>query len=646
MAEQDPYAASSANIFSQKNSRPADDTVFFSIYPDFTLNPTSPPTTITSQLQSLHLQILQNLSPFTSNYIWQHESFTLTLSPTPTPPHLSGKLRYGDNLEDEWFVVFLLFETSKHFPNVSIRVWDSDGEFLLIETAFHLPRWVNPDTATNRVFIRGGFLHIIPNSVIPTTPSIHEALNLLRNEISTRAPEGVQRQLENRLKEYPNRAEKNVHKVRVRVPVSVAKVLKHEPCLISLAVEGFYDRDIDTMKFAAKMERFLGNGGSGEELVRVLVRMSRAMYAQLVQQTFQAPKCYPALPPRSDVGAYMEAELGMKIACGFEMIYQLKKRQGMEGKGSTWDAFRQSLERSGYFEGLLPGSNEYKRLMQNAEEYYKNSSLHARESATLSAPVRRIDEILSLPESADDFKDQELPPSDDDSWLYGGEDELNTALQERQKEMELYNSKRKQKSKEQDGPSNSSDNFDLKDISKSMQAFVTKVASYEGAEVPEDRNEKDVDFDVDRFMKDMESFVRRQGNEDTGSDVGIEEGSSSDMEFDESEDESDIAKPYDDTDERGAAFMHSYSDTLNEELKGTTLSNTFVRANGESIKKDKGTSTAAESMEEDFTPVDVDFNLVKNFLDSFSSQDGLPGPASNLLGLMGLQLPPDASKGK
>ncbi|MCD9638289.1 hypothetical protein HAX54_022162 [Datura stramonium] len=645
MAEQDPYAATSANIFSQKNSRPADDTVFFSIYPDFSLNSTSPPTTITSQLQSLHLQILQTLSPFTSNYIWQHEPFTLFVSATATPPHLSGKLRYGDNLEDEWFVVLLLFETSKHFPNVSIRVWDSDGEFLLIETAFHLPRWVNPDTATNRVFIRGGLLHIIHNSLIPSIPSLHEALVLLSNNVSslqTRAPEGVQRQLDNRLKEYPNRAEKNVHKVRVRVPVSVAKVLKHEPCLISLAVEGFYDRDIDTMKFAAKMEKFLEKG-SGEELVQVVVRMSRAMYAQLMQQTFQAPKCYPALPPRSDVGAYMEAELGMKIACGFEMIYQLKKRQGMEGKGSTWDAFRQSLERSGYFEGLLPGSKEYKRLMQNAEEYYKNSSLHARESAMLSAPVRRIDEILALPESADDFKDQELPPSDDDSWLYGGEDELNAALQERQKEMELYNSKRKQKSKEEDGPSNGSDNFDLKDISKSMQAFVTKVASYEGAEVPEDRNIKEVDFDVDLFMKDMESFMRRQGNEDNGSDLDIEEESSSDMEFDESEDESDIAEP---SDEGGSAFMHSYSDTLNEELKGTTLSNTFVRANGESVKKDEGTSTATESMEEEFTPVDVDFNLVKNFLDSFSSQEGLPGPASNLLGLMGLQLPPDASKGK
>lgn len=49
-------------------------------------------------------------------------------------------------------------------------------------------------------------------------------------------------------------------------------------------------------------------------------------------------------------------------------------------------------------------------------------------------------------------------------------------------------------------------------------------------------------------------------------------------------------------------------------------------------------------MDEELTPVDVDFNLVKNFLDSFSSQQGLPGPASNLLGLMGVKVPPDAEK--
>lgn len=168
-----------------------------------------------------------------------------------------------------------------------------------------------------------------------------------------------------------------MHRVRVRVPVSIAQVLKHEPCLISLAVEGFYDRDVDTMKYAAKMDKFLSRGRE-EELVCVSVKMSRAMYAQLVQQTFQAPKCYP-MPSRSaGSSAYAEAELGMKIACGFEMMYQQRKREGLDGKGSTWEAFLETLVKSGYFEGLLPGSEEYRRLMRNAEEYFRNSSSFSR----------------------------------------------------------------------------------------------------------------------------------------------------------------------------------------------------------------------------------------------------------------------------
>ncbi|KAL2348611.1 hypothetical protein Fmac_002611 [Flemingia macrophylla] len=31
---------------------------------------------------------------------------------------------------------------------------DSDDDFLLIEAAFHLPRWLNPDTSLHRLFLR------------------------------------------------------------------------------------------------------------------------------------------------------------------------------------------------------------------------------------------------------------------------------------------------------------------------------------------------------------------------------------------------------------------------------------------------------------------------------------------------------------
>lgn len=111
----------------------------------------------------------------------------------------------------------------------------------------------------------------------------------------------------------------------------------------------------------------------------------------------------------------------------------------------------------------------------------------------MSAPVRRIDEILALSYSEDDFKGPEVAVSDSDSWLYDGEDELNSVLQERQKEMEFYNEKkeRKQKGKEKEEGGSSSDanvnNFDLGDISKSMEQFIQKVSSYKGAEVPQNR---------------------------------------------------------------------------------------------------------------------------------------------------------------
>lgn len=113
-------------------------------------------------------------------------------------------------------------------------------------------------------------------------------------------------------------------------------------------------------------------------------------------------------------------------------------------------------------------------------------------SELMSAPVRRIDEIFSLPYSADDFKGQDIPPSDDESWMYNGEAELNTALMERQKEMQLYSSKNKKKQKlieQETGPSSGSNNddFDPSDIAKNMCAFIHKISSYKGAEVPADR---------------------------------------------------------------------------------------------------------------------------------------------------------------
>ena len=43
-----------------------------------------------------------------------------------------------------------------------------------------------------------------------------------------------------------------------------------------------------------------------------------------------------------------------------------------------------------------------------------------------------------------------------------------------------------------------------------------------------------------------------------------------------------------------------------------------------------------DDIDDDFRPVDVDMNVVKNLLQSYNAQDGLAGPGSNLLQGMGV----------
>lgn len=108
------------------------------------------------------------------------------------------------------------------------------------------------------------------------------------------------------------------------------QVLKEEPQFIALAVDAFYNRDLDAMKAAARMEKFFmcspgsqtGSQNSSQKgiiLVDMMVKFSRAMYAQLVCQNFAAPKGFP-LPALSS-SDFRASDLGLKVACGMEMMF-------------------------------------------------------------------------------------------------------------------------------------------------------------------------------------------------------------------------------------------------------------------------------------------------------------------------------------
>ena len=59
-----------------------------------------------------------------------------------------------------------------------------------------------------------------------------------------------------RLKGYPQRAQRQMHRARVLVPARAAAVLREDAQLAGPAVEAFYNRDADDMRAAAHMTHF------------------------------------------------------------------------------------------------------------------------------------------------------------------------------------------------------------------------------------------------------------------------------------------------------------------------------------------------------------------------------------------------------
>lgn len=67
------------------------------------------------------------------------------------PPHLYGLTFYGENIQDEWFIVQIIFHLTNIYQHLIARIIDSDGEFMLIEAAEVLPKWANPETCSQKV---------------------------------------------------------------------------------------------------------------------------------------------------------------------------------------------------------------------------------------------------------------------------------------------------------------------------------------------------------------------------------------------------------------------------------------------------------------------------------------------------------------
>ncbi|KAM0788022.1 hypothetical protein ACM66B_006221 [Microbotryomycetes sp. NB124-2] len=391
------------------------------------------------KLQQTSARLLAFVASLTNDYIFHKQGFNLCLSSVGNATHthgnadngstrfLHGQTEVTDAVDDEWFIVYVLKRLSTEFNDVVINVEDEDGEFLLIEAAEVLPKWITPQNATNRVWIYQGQLHLVPlehKSDLPfQDPSadydIEEdgyidraaAIAVVRDpQTSTVAAPEIQQAVWARTDGYPQAAREHHHRTLAYLPAEVALALADNENLIAEAVGAFYERGPDTLKHCHKMARFqpgppsdalkIKNDDSLPETVLVPTRLTKPLYSQIVLQRFFPPKPFERVKWSDNVrdeDDERRRSVGMKIACGFEMLYQqtqpLVRHPSFDPtQQPAYQSYLQGLKQVGYFGNEIESSQRWKELEVKARDGWRSSRLTEAESRPPF--VQRMDEAI------------------------------------------------------------------------------------------------------------------------------------------------------------------------------------------------------------------------------------------------------------
>ncbi|KIW89435.1 uncharacterized protein Z519_09591 [Cladophialophora bantiana CBS 173.52] len=571
---------------------------------------------------------------YLKDYIWQRQGFSLELNKEDGLSFLRGQTEYGDSVEDEWVIVWLLRELTNKFNDLWVKVTDSDGEFLLIEASGTLPSWLEPDVAENRVWIHDGQLKIIkPANASRSSKRTEEKLSLSQaREIIVNEPKRLMHSISMeeeaffRLRNYPAQISENMHHALITIPRKLAYLIHHKPAYIAPAVEAFYLRDPIALKPLQNKENKDKVVFAPEDFVTVSVKFPRVAYAQIKSQEFPAPAVFvDAMPSGTDPKAYVRAETGMKVTCGFEMLVSDPQHQDRpavremkmllddldsgdevlpsETEIATWgqreddekwlDIGFDDLENElGGGQGQSGGKSKKtgfgdKAAQENLQRIVKQFEEFLNDDKAGPDGVGLFDEG-----SDNDFDDDGLDEDDEDEDDEGedkeasfGEDEFSKMMQEMmgmppEVMKEIMTGKLGPGAQD---PANRS----------ALRQPVTGTGQVRDLDTMDDDEEAEGDADMQTFMKQMEAELRAHGALDLGSSSSAG--------------------------------------------KQKAIKNYTPKVEKQNADEDE----AYELSSDDDIDNEIDVNLARNLLESLKAQAGKAGPGGNLMGMMGLRMPKD-----
>ena len=559
------------------------------------------------------------------DYIWQRQGFSLDvekddgevgnletraievkLTTNAGVSFLRGRTEYGDSIEDEWVIVWLLREITKKFNDAWVKLSDNDGEFLLIEASGSFPSWLEPDVAENRVWINDGQLKIIkPAPGARTAKRTEEKLSpsdarnvILQEPKRFMHSTMMEEEAFYRLRNYPAQIKQNMHFAMVTIPRTVAFLLQQKSAYIAPAVEAFYLRDPISLKQLNTSKDSKDLPIQTGDLVTTSLQFPRVAYAQLKSQDFPVPAALQNMLPASLEGSERSmAETGMKVTCGFEMLLADSQHQDK------------------------PAVREIKLLLED---------------------VASGEEVLPNDEEVASWDKR----ADDESWM-----DIN--FQDLEKELDGKKAEQGSSKKKDFGDKTTQEN--LQRIVKQFEEFMNDdKAGLDGAGMFDDDDDMDEDeLDSDDDMEDYEASFGEDDFTKLMSEMmgmppevmaelmkgklgaGAAASPAGQAAATRTKDRVAAETPDEGEDKEFEEHMRHIEKELRE--NGAL----DLNAPGGSNRAVKGEEVDSDLSDDDLDDNDIDIDLAKNLLESLKAQAGKAGPGGNMLGLMGASLPHD-----
>ena len=440
--------------------------------------------------------------------------------------------------------------------------------------------------------------------------TIEDALNILRNELSKllHSP-SIEAEAFYRLQKYPKQITDTLHHALIQIPRKLAYILHEEAAFISPAIEAFYLRDpiATRLLYASDATNAVF---APTDLVTVSVKFTKVGYAQVKSQRFAAPPAWSGILSTAQGKSFDRLDLGMKVTSGFEMLLSDSQNKDLKAVREI-NLLLEDIETG---DDRLPSDSDIAKWKTNDDdetwldvdfEQFERE-LAGKGSENLSASpegfgdkaaqgnlrkmVERFEDFLkdeeATAEGAEYLDDMDKDNDDDDD---DDDDDHDDDCSD--------------DSSKTEGDENKEVIFDADEFATLMRnmmggpegkgPYKSHTKERQGAETNDAPADVDEENEIRRVMSDMESELREAGA--LRLDVAPTAGT--------------INSPKQPDDAGARGF-------------------------------DRPTNGADRESDTD-EDLDIDYNLAKNMLESFKSQDGGAGPGGNLLGLMGIHLSRD-----